>query len=124
MKVMIVVALALVAVAVALPVAPVAPVALVLEAESPKIIRSDYSQQPDGGYVFSYETENGISRNENGELKEALDEENKPHVVVIVRGSYSYTDKDGKVETINYIADENGFHPEGDSIPKVAAARR
>lgn len=54
-----------------------------------------------------------------GELKEALDEENKPHQVIAVRGSYSYKNNDGLVETINYFADEKGFNAEGDSIPKV-----
>ncbi|XP_059059999.1 larval cuticle protein 1-like [Achroia grisella] len=105
---LIVVVFALVAVAIAAP------------PEPPKILRSDFDQQPEGGYSFNFETEDGISRNENGELKEALDEENKPHKVVIVRGSYSYTNPEGKPETINYYADETGFHAEGDSIPKPA----
>lgn len=68
---------------------------------------------------FSFETEDGIQRQENGELKEALDEENKPHSVVVVRGSYSYTDSEGKPQSISYYADETGFHAEGDSIPKA-----
>ncbi|XP_013141397.1 PREDICTED: larval cuticle protein 1-like [Papilio polytes] len=113
MKVMIVFALALVALAAAAPVEP----------EPPKIVRSEFNQEPDGAYNFGFETENGINRQENGQLKEALDEENKPHTVVVVRGSYTYTDKDGKVETVNYFADETGFHAEGDSIPKGPARR-
>ncbi|XP_013187051.1 larval cuticle protein 1 [Amyelois transitella] len=107
---LIIVALALVAIAAAAPAEP----------EPPKILRSEFEQQPEGGYVFSFETENGINRNENGELKEVLDEENKPHNVVIVRGSYTYTNSEGKPETVNYFADETGFHAEGDSIPKPA----
>ncbi|CAH2075284.1 unnamed protein product, partial [Iphiclides podalirius] len=112
---MIVVALALVAVAVARP---------ATEPEPPKILRSDFNQQPDGAYNFGFETENGINRGETGEVKEVLDEEKKPHNVVVVRGTYSYTDKDGKLESITYYADESGFHAEGDSIPKSPAARR
>lgn len=68
---------------------------------------------------FRFESEDGIARNEVGELKEALDEENKPHTVVVVRGSYTYKTADGKDITITYTADETGFHPEGDSIPKL-----
>lgn len=68
----------------------------------------------------SYETEDGSSRNENGEVKEVLDEENKPHNVVVVRGSYAYTDSDGKVQSVSYYADETGFHAEGDAIPKAS----
>ncbi|KAM3962270.1 larval cuticle protein 1-like [Aphomia sociella] len=83
-----------------------------------KILRSEFDQQPEGAYSYNFETENGIVREETGELKEALDEENKPHSVVIVRGSYSYTNSEGKPESVNYYADETGFHAEGDSIPK------
>ena len=71
--------------------------------------------------INRFESEDGISRQEDGEVKEALDEENKPHSVVVVRGSYSYPGEGGKPETINYYADETGFHAEGDSIPKPAS---
>ncbi|CAB3221381.1 unnamed protein product [Arctia plantaginis] len=112
MKSIIFVTFAIVAIAVAAP-----------PEEPYKILRSDFQQQPEGGYVYSFETENGINRQEQGELKEALDEENKPHQVVVVRGSYSYKNNEGQVDTINYFADETGFHAEGDSIPKVPARR-
>lgn len=72
-------------------------------------------------FLNSFESGNGIVRNEQGELKEVLDEENKPRSVVIVRGSYSYPNEDGKLETVNYFADETGYHAEGDSIPKSAS---
>ena len=73
---------------------------------------------------FSFESDDGIKREEVGEVKEALDEENKPHNVVVVRGSFSYINSEGKEEVINYFADESGFHAQGDSIPKVPVARR
>ncbi|XP_023954033.1 larval cuticle protein 1 [Bicyclus anynana] len=104
----IIVALALVAVA----------AGAAVEYEPPKILRSEYDQTPQGGYNFGFETENGISRIETGEPKEVLDADNKPQVVVAVRGSYTYTDKEGNVVTVNYSADENGFKAEGPSIPK------
>ncbi|XP_032528533.1 larval cuticle protein 1-like [Danaus plexippus] len=110
----IIVALAFVAIVAALPVDVKEPL---------KILRSDFDQQADGGYKFNFETENGIARDEVGEVKEAVDEENKPRIVIVVRGSYSYKNVDGKVESINYYADENGFHAEGDSIPKPVSRR-
>ncbi|XP_026729273.1 larval cuticle protein 1-like [Trichoplusia ni] len=108
MKSIILVALALVAVAAASPV----------DNPPAAIVRSEFNQDPQGSYNFGFESDDGISRSETGELKEALDEENKPHTVVVVRGSYSYTDKEGKPETISYYADETGYHAEGPSVPK------
>ncbi|KAG6451802.1 larval cuticle protein 16/17-like [Manduca sexta] len=107
MKLIILVALAVVTIAVAAP------------PEPPKILKSEFDQGAEGGYVFNFETENGIARAENGEVKDIVDEENKPHRVVIVRGSYSYIGDDGKPVSIEYFADENGYHAQGDSIPKV-----
>lgn len=34
-----------------------------------------------------------------------------------VKGSYSYTDAEGKTYTINYEADENGYRATGDHLP-------
>ncbi|KAH9627619.1 hypothetical protein HF086_010771 [Spodoptera exigua] len=73
------------------------------------------------GKVF--ETSNGIKVNEQGQLKEVVDEENKPHSVVVVRGTYSYVNSEGNNEVIEYFADENGFRAEGPSVPKVPARR-
>lgn len=62
----------------------------------------------DGSYKYSYETENGIKVEEQGELKnKGTDNE-----IQSVRGSYSYTAPDGQVITVHYIADENGFQPQ------------
>ncbi|KOB72554.1 Cuticle protein [Operophtera brumata] len=112
MKMIILVALALVAGTSAFDAAPV----LI------KILRSEFNKY-EKGYQFEFETENGITRSEHGEIKEAFDEDKKPHSVVVVRGTYSYKNSDGKPETINYFADETGYHAEGDSIPKLPSRR-
>ena len=52
----------------------------------------------------SFETDNGISREEEGDG-------------VQVTGSYSYTADDGTPVEITFVADENGFQPEGDALP-------
>ncbi|XP_032510831.1 larval cuticle protein 1-like [Danaus plexippus] len=108
---MIIVALALVALVAAAPV----------EKESPKIIRSEYDQQSNGAYSYQFESEDGISKSEVAEVKEVLDEDNKPQLILVIRGSFSYPRNDGGVETINYVADENGFRAEGPSIPQPPA---
>lgn len=60
------------------------------------------------GYNFAYETSNGISHQEVGELKKVENED-----VVVVRGSYRYIGNDGVTYEVTYIADENGFQPQG-----------
>ncbi|CAG9560440.1 unnamed protein product [Danaus chrysippus] len=110
----IIVALALVALVAAAPV----------EEESPKIILSEYDQQPNGAYRYEFKTEDGISKSEEADVKEVLDADNKPQQVLVVRGQFSYPRLDGGVETISYVADENGYRAEGPSIPQPPAPAR
>lgn len=62
--------------------------------------------------TFSFDTGNGIHRDETGEFKGGW-----PHGSLGVRGSYSYTGDDGKQYTVNYKADKNGFQAEGAHLP-------
>uniref|UniRef100_A0A182YCY1 Uncharacterized protein n=2 Tax=Anopheles stephensi TaxID=30069 RepID=A0A182YCY1_ANOST len=71
------------------------------------------------GYSYQYETSNGISAQEAGELKNVGEAS-----ALAVRGSFTYTADDGQVYTVNYIADENGFQPEGEHIPKESRSTR
>ncbi|XP_026729270.1 larval cuticle protein 1-like [Trichoplusia ni] len=114
MKFIILVALALVAVAAASPV----------DNPAAAIIRSEFNWNPDGTFNYDFETSDGTNREETGVVKEVFDEDNKPHSVVVVRGSYRYINPEGQEEVITYIADEKGFHPEGPSIPVAPVTRR
>lgn len=65
--------------------------------------------------LIRYETSNGISRQEQAELKNAgTDQE-----ALNVKGSVTWTAPDGQVFTLNFVADENGYRPEGAHIPKA-----
>lgn len=67
------------------------------------------------GYNFAYETSDGVSRSETAVLKNVgTDEE-----AISVRGTVTWTAADGVEYTLNYIADENGFQPEGKHLPVV-----
>ncbi|XP_055610537.1 flexible cuticle protein 12-like [Uranotaenia lowii] len=66
------------------------------------------------GYSFQFETSDGTSRSEQAELRNA----GTDAASIVVRGSYSYIGPDGTQYVINYVADENGFQPEGAHIPK------
>ncbi|KAK6621127.1 hypothetical protein RUM43_011433 [Polyplax serrata] len=68
----------------------------------------------DGSYKWSYETGNEIQAEESGYVKNAGNPETETQVA---QGSYSYTAPDGQRITVTYIADENGFVPQGDHLP-------
>ncbi|KAJ8717631.1 hypothetical protein PYW07_005561 [Mythimna separata] len=70
------------------------------------ILRQDNSNDGDS-YAYSYETENGIYGEENGVATNGVQ----------AQGGYSYTGDDGKVYSVKYTADENGFQPQGDHLP-------
>ncbi|KOB51793.1 putative cuticle protein, partial [Operophtera brumata] len=59
------------------------------------------------GYAYSFDTSNGIHIDESATTADG----------VKALGSYSYTGDDGKVYSVIYSADENGFQPRGDHFP-------
>ncbi|XP_011692968.1 PREDICTED: flexible cuticle protein 12-like [Wasmannia auropunctata] len=68
------------------------------------------------GYQFGYELSDGQTHQESGQLQNPGQE----NEALVVRGSYSYVDPETNVRyTVNYVADENGFHPEGAHLPTV-----
>lgn len=67
-----------------------------------------------GGYKFSYKLSDGTTRTEEAVLNNAGTENES----LSVRGSISWVAPDGQTYTINFVADENGFQPEGAHIPK------
>lgn len=65
-------------------------------------------------YVSSVHQHDGQFHDETGTL--ILNREGTGYVLVL-RGQYGYISPEGKRITIDYTADENGFHPVGDAIP-------
>ncbi|KAJ8717624.1 hypothetical protein PYW07_005554 [Mythimna separata] len=70
------------------------------------ILRQDNTNNGET-YAYSFETENGIYAEESGVATNGVQ----------AQGGYSYTGDDGKVYSVRYTADENGFRPEGDHLP-------
>ncbi|CAH2237027.1 jg9519 [Pararge aegeria aegeria] len=95
----------------------------------PIVAQSD-ELEANGTYKFSYETGNGIIREETAYEKVlpsardasssegGEDDEGDSNEIHVQRGSYSYTAPDGTVISVSYIADENGFQPIGDHLPR------
>ncbi|XP_018577183.1 endocuticle structural glycoprotein SgAbd-8-like [Anoplophora glabripennis] len=67
----------------------------------------------DGSYQWSFETGNGIVAQEQGQIKNA----GSDNEAAEVQGSVQYTDSDGTPISLNYIANEDGFQPQGDHLP-------
>ncbi|KOB67640.1 putative cuticle protein [Operophtera brumata] len=85
------------------------------DARSANIIKQGNEIQPDGSYQYYYETDNGIAAQEQGSPRNLGG--NPPVVAEVAQGSYSYTSPEGVPVSITYVADENGFQPQGSVIP-------
>ncbi|XP_075971125.1 endocuticle structural glycoprotein ABD-5-like [Anticarsia gemmatalis] len=79
--------------------------AVLPEDKNAEIVKYESSNDGAGNYKFTYETSNGITRQEVGHLVNAGTEDEH----MVVEGSYSYTDVEGKLVVIRYTADENGY---------------
>ncbi|XP_067645818.1 larval cuticle protein 65Ag1-like [Eurosta solidaginis] len=77
-----------------------------------EIVRQESDVQPEG-YRFGYTTSDGTQHDEEGQLKNVGSEDE----AIVVRGSYSFVGDDGVTYTVNFIADENGFQPQGAHLP-------
>nr|CAD7397644.1 unnamed protein product [Timema poppensis] len=71
------------------------------------ILKQSSNISPEGAYEYSYETGNGIAADETGVLHKAANPEDGS--VVVAEGRYSWTAPDGKLYSVTYKADENGF---------------
>ncbi|XP_034239248.1 pupal cuticle protein 20-like [Thrips palmi] len=101
--------LALVAVAAAQPQFAAAPVPII----NHELVRDDFNQ-----YALRYQTGDGASFADHGKLVPG------PEGHVLVRsGSHAYRAPDGRVITLSYTADENGYHPTGDHLPVSVPAQ-
>lgn len=79
-----------------------------------QVLRQDYEVNSDGSFVNNYETEDGTIVQQRGLIKNLGDEEKQ---ALEIRGSYQYVGDDGYVYKVNYVANEDGFQPEGDHLP-------
>ncbi|XP_065163128.1 endocuticle structural glycoprotein SgAbd-2-like [Atheta coriaria] len=68
----------------------------------------------DGSYQHNFEAGNGISAQEQGVLKNAGQKDAEAEEV---QGAFKYTAPDGTPISISYVANENGFQPQGAHLP-------
>ncbi|TDG46145.1 hypothetical protein AWZ03_007487 [Drosophila navojoa] len=70
-------------------------------------LHNELNVDPDGSYSYAYETSNGITGKQSGLGG------------IAVQGGSSYISPEGTPISISYVADEKGYYPVGDHIPKV-----
>ncbi|XP_055846575.1 flexible cuticle protein 12-like [Episyrphus balteatus] len=85
-------------------------------AQDAQILRYDNDNIGVDGYNYAVETSDGKSVSEQGVVKNVGTEQE----AISVQGQYSYVGPDGVTYTVTYIADENGFQPQGAHIPQAA----
>ncbi|KAJ3633260.1 hypothetical protein MTP99_010223 [Tenebrio molitor] len=80
-----------------------------------------YNDNPGfGRYQYGFETSHGSRHDESGEVRNVGSE----HESLAVRGSYSYVGPDGVTYTVHYVADQNGFQPQGEHLPPSAGVKK
>ncbi|XP_017862965.1 PREDICTED: cuticle protein CP14.6-like [Drosophila arizonae] len=78
------------------------------------IVSQTADVRPDG-YTLQLETSDGTKRSEEAILNNIGTEDE----AISVKGTYSYVGDDGVTYQVNFVADQNGYQPEGAHIPKV-----
>ncbi|XP_073838363.1 larval cuticle protein 65Ab1-like [Musca autumnalis] len=92
--------------------------AIALARPDVEVLRSDSDVGPES-YTYSVATSDGTEHSEEGQLKDV----GTDHEAIVVRGTYTWIDeKTGEKFTVNYVADENGFQPEGAHLPVAPVA--
>lgn len=72
-----------------------------------QVIHNESDIHEDGSYRYAFETSNGIKQEEQGTPDGTK------------QGSSSYISPEGIEIKTTYVADETGYHPVGDHIPKI-----
>ncbi|KAM8715737.1 hypothetical protein ACLKA7_002738 [Drosophila subpalustris] len=70
-------------------------------------LHNDLQVDTDGSYRYEYETSNGIVGTQSGLGG------------VAIQGGSSWISPEGTPISVSYVADEKGYYPVGDHIPKV-----
>ncbi|XP_073836958.1 larval cuticle protein 65Ag1-like [Musca autumnalis] len=87
--------------------------ALALAAPSDvEVLRSESEVGPES-FQYAFETSDGTKSQAEGHLNNQGTEQE----AIVVRGSYSFVGDDGQTYTVEYVADENGFQPQGAHLP-------
>ncbi|XP_037720464.1 larval cuticle protein 65Ag1-like [Drosophila subpulchrella] len=91
--------------------------ALAAPADKVEILRSESEVGPES-FKYDWATSDGQEANAAGKLKDVGTE----NEAISVQGSYRFIGDDGVTYEVTYIADENGFQPQGAHLPVAPEA--
>ncbi|XP_058975839.1 larval cuticle protein 65Ag1-like [Musca domestica] len=77
-----------------------------------EVLKNESDVGPES-FQYAYATSDGQEAEAQGQLKNVGSEDE----AIVVKGSYSFVADDGQTYTVNYVADENGFQPQGAHLP-------
>lgn len=81
------------------------------EYDNIQVIQSESEVNPDS-FRINLELDNGQIQKQEGHLQGDGDEQ-----AIVQQGSFQWTAPDGTPISIQYTADETGYHPVGDHLP-------
>ena len=81
-----------------------------------RTLRQTNDQARDGGYDFGFATSNGIEQQQSMVINPETGE-------ISVYGVYQYLGADGRLYRVQYVADKNGFQPQGVHLVKSAGVQ-
>ncbi|XP_043202040.1 larval cuticle protein 65Ag1-like [Amphibalanus amphitrite] len=79
-----------------------------------RILSETFENDDSGNYEFSYEQDNGQRVEEIGRFEPGPERETG---AITKQGSYQFIGDDGNTYTVSYVADVNGFQPQGNHLP-------
>ncbi|BFF99389.1 larval cuticle protein 65Ag1-like [Drosophila madeirensis] len=87
------------------------------KSEEAVVLRLESDVGPES-FKYGWETSDGQSADAEGQLKNIGSEDE----AISVKGSYRFVGDDGVTYEVTYIADENGFQPQGAHLPVAPEA--
>jgi len=80
-----------------------------------EIVSGHFTQDEEGGYSSSIATSNDISQSVSGYSTPGQEPETGSYYM---SGEYSYLTPEGQLISVTWYADETGYHPTSDAIPR------
>ncbi|XP_061727370.1 larval cuticle protein LCP-17-like [Cydia pomonella] len=79
---------------------------------SAQILRQESDISPEGNFQYAYETDNGIQGQAQGQIKGAGEE-----AALEIQGQNGWKTPEGEQVQLQYVANENGYQPQGSHLP-------